>query len=460
MKKLCPVALALLLGVLRPSNPVYGDSVMTFVPRLSVAEEYTDNVDLDRSDRREEWTTVVSPGFDFSALWKTRGLRLSYSPGFAYAAKDQNYSEIRQDLTAYFGDQVSRRLRLSFSETLQRTELPYTLEEPVFRRSGTFGETTVEQGQTGISRDQEQEAFIERRRDRTIRRNREPYTQSTTAVSADYRFGARDRFTASYLFGVLWNDDPDVEDNRRHSPRLAVTWWPWDHYGIDAQVVYERIDYSGATDYTNDYQGQLRFLREFSEHLQGFVGYRHTVSDAALNEDDYQVFEPFLGVDWEPSKDFFAAITVGYFYKENKVGGNDGGLTFSGDLGKSWRFRRGSIRLSGGTGYEQSYGGAENLGFTLFYQAMAAGSYALARHVDAVASLSVVRNEYLDEDPQRNDNVYTATAGLRYRMLRWLYLNMTYVHQRLDSNQNENVYHENRVVMSVSLMPEYGLRFK
>ncbi|MGQ9750725.1 outer membrane beta-barrel protein [Desulfosoma sp.] len=460
MKKLCPVALALVLSLLNLCGPVYGEAIMTLVPRLTLAEEYTDNVDLDRSDQREEWTTVVSPSLDFSALWKTRSLRLSYSPGFAYAAKDQNYSEIRQDLSARFSDQVSKRLRLSVSETLQRTELPYTLEEPVFRRPGTLTEPTAEQSQTGFSRDQGQEGIVERRRDRTVRRNREPYTQSTTSVSADYRFGAKDRFTASYLFGGLWNDDPDVEDNRRHSPRLAVTWWPWDRYGVDAQVQYERIDYSGKTDFTNDYQGHARLLRAFSEHLQGFVGYRHTVSDAAHNEDDYQVFEPFLGVDWEPSKDFFAGLSVGYFYKENKTGSNDSGLTFSGDLGKSWRFRRGSIRLSGGTGYEQSYGGAENLGFTVYYQAMIAGNYALSRRIDAFAGFSAVRNEYLDEDPQRNDNIYSATTGLRYRMLRWLYLNMTYAHQRLDSNVNENDYKENRVVISVNLVPEYGLRFK
>ncbi len=456
MKRLCTIAL-ILMGMITPGGKAWADSIKTLVPRLTLSEEYTDNVDLDRSDRREEWTTVVSPGIDFSMLWKTRALRLSYSPGFAYAAKDENNSEIRQNLSAYFWDQVTKKLRLSATETLQRTELPYTVEDPVFRRTRTVPFISEQPESPGTDG---QEVIVERRRDRTIRRNREPYTESTTAVSADYRFGDRDRFTASYLFGILENDDPKVEDNRRHSPRLAVTWWPWDHYGFDAGLLYERGDYSGKTDYTNDYEAHIRFLREFSQHLNGFVGYRHTVADEPGDEDDYQVFEPFIGVDWEPSKDFFASLSLGYFYKKNETGSDDGGMTLSGDLGKSWRFRRGAIRLSGGTGYEQSYGGAENLGFTVYYQAMIAGNYALTKRTDALASFSAVRNEYLDEEPERDDNVYTAVAGLRYRMLRWLYLNMTYSHQKLDSNLNENDYRENRVVMSVSLVPEHGIRFK
>ncbi len=447
----------LLVGMILHAGPLLAASIQTLVPRLTISEEYTDNVDLDRSDRREEWTTVVSPGIDYSVLWKTRGLRLSYSPGFAYAAKDRDNSEIRQDLSAYFWDQVTSNLRVRASETLQRTELPYTLEEPVFRRTRTVPSAPEQSEGTPV---EIQEPIVERRPDRTIRRNREPYTESLTALAADYRFGKRDFFTASYLFGLLDNDDPKVEDNRRHSPALAVTLWPWDHYGIDAGLRYDRGDYSGKTDYTNDYEAHLRFLREFSEHFKAFVGYRHTVSDTFGDEKDYEVYEPFLGVDWEPSKDFFASLSVGYFYKSNEIGPDDSGPTVSGDLGKTWRFRRGAVRISGGTGYEQSYGGAENLGFTVYYQAMIAGNYALTKRMDSFGSFSVVRNEYLDQEPERDDNVYTLATGLRYRMLRWLYLNMTYSHQKLDSNLNENDYRENRVVMSVSLVPEHGIRFK
>lgn len=456
MKKLCTVAMVL-IGMTVLDGAAWADSKQTLVPRLTLSEEYTDNVDLNPSDRREEWTTVVSPGIDYTALWKTRGLRVSYSPGFAYAAKDRDNSEIRQDLAAYFWDQVTNKLRVRASETLQRTELPYTLKEPVFRRTRTVPTVTEQPEGPSV---EFQEPIVERRTDRTVRRNREPHTESTTVVATDYRFGKRDLFTASYLFGILNNDDPKVEDNRRHSPSLAVTWWPWDHYGMDARFLYERIDYSGKTDYTNDYEAQMRFLREFSEHFKGFVGYRHTVADEPGREKDYQVYEPFVGVDWESSKDFFAALSVGFFYKNNETGSNDGGPTISGDLGKTWRFRRGALRVSGGTGYEQSYGGAENLGYTVYYQAMIAGNYALRKRTDALASFSVVRNEYLDEDPERDDNVYTAAAGLRYRMLRWLYLNMTYSHQKLDSNLNENDYRENRVVMSVSLIPEHGIRLR
>jgi len=439
MKKTCSVAF-ILFAMLVTGGSGRCESVITFVPRLTLAEEYTDNVDLDPKDKREEWTTVLSPGFDLDMLWKTRSLRLSYTPGFAYAAKDDANSEIRQDLLLGYKDQLSKSLRVSAIETLQRTELPYTVQDPVFQRQ-------VEE-ETG------------RRRDRTIRRNREPYTESTTRVAMDYTFGARDRLNVAYIFGILDNDDPTVEDNHRHNPRVSMTVWPWDHYGIDAGILYERGEYSGKTDYTDDTEAYVRFLREFSQHLNGFVGYRHTVSQSIGNTRDYRVYEPFIGVDWESSKDFFASVSLGYFYKENDVGSNDSGPTLSGDVGKSWRFRRGAVRLTGGTGYEQSYGGAENLGFTVFYRAGLAASYALAKHVDSIASVSVERNEYLDEDPERDDNTYTFSGTLRYQMRRWLFWNLAYIYQQVDSNLNDNDYTENRVMMSVSLIPPHGLRYK
>lgn len=439
MKKLCSLVL-FLLGMVVSTGPGWCDAVFTFVPRLTLSEEYTDNVDLVPKEKREEWTTVLSPGFDANLLWKTRSLRLSYAPGFAYAAKDDANSEIRQDLSLAYQDQLSRNFRVSVRETLQRTELPYTVQDPVFQRQ--------QEDETG------------RRRDRTIRRNREPYTESTSRAAVDYTFGARDRLTAAYVFSVLDNDDPTVEDNHRHNPRVSVIVWPWDHYGIDAGFLYERGEYSGKTEYTDDVEAYVRFLREFSQHLNGFVGYRHAVSQSIGKERDYSVYEPFIGVDWESSKDFFASVSLGYFLKEDDVGSNDSGPTLSGDVGKSWRFRRGAVRLTGGTGYEQSYGGAENLGFTLFYRAGLAANYALGKHLDSIASVSVERNEYLDEEPERDDNTYTFSGTLRYQMRRWLFWNLAYIYQKVDSSLNEKDYNENRVMMSVSLIPPQGLRYK
>ncbi|MDY6909035.1 MAG: outer membrane beta-barrel protein, partial [Thermodesulfobacteriota bacterium] len=119
-----------------------------------------------------------------------------------------------------------------------------------------------------------------------------------------------------------------------------------------------------------------------------------------------------------------------------------------------------SVRLSGGTGYDETYFGAENLGFTYYYQAQLSGAYAFSKRMDGTASLDLRRDEYLNEDPERKDNTATFGSSLSYVLRPWLLMNLHYTYRNLDSNLDEEDYDENRVMLSFTVRPSHPYKVK
>ncbi len=75
---------------------------VTFEPRVTLSEEYTDNLDLTEDDTESDVITTIQPGFTISALGQSRGLNLSYDPSYSWYAEhgENNTRRCRRWLTA------------------------------------------------------------------------------------------------------------------------------------------------------------------------------------------------------------------------------------------------------------------------------------------------------------------------------------------------------------------------
>ena len=104
--------------------------------------------------------------------------------------------------------------------------------------------------------------------------------------------------------------------------------------------------------------------------------------------ENYNIYNPSAGVRWRISEDADFTLDVGYFVRDREESDDDAGLTVDGDLGKTWRFRRGSIGINGSSGYRESYLDAENLGFSLYYGAECEAEYSFTRHISSNAFIS------------------------------------------------------------------------
>lgn len=424
------IGLVIIFGLENSSRSAY---ISFFQPGFQVSQEFTDNIYLTDNDKESEWITVISPQFSYEIQGKTSDLSLFYAPGFSFYSDHNEYNSIRHNLSLNGNKQLTKHLSFNLSERFSRTEEPYT------------------RGELPLTR--EEEESLQERIDYTLRQNREPHYNNDVQARLDYQFGEKDSVSLSYRYSILRDDNPDAEDSDRHSPSLNLSYWLTPHLGLQTGVSYTRGEFSDETDTFDEYEGDIRLIRNFSKFLDGFIEYSHTYLDYKGDDNDYQVYDPSIGINYRFARDAFLTLGIGYYIQDEEDNENETGFNVDLDIGKSWRFKRGAFRLTGGSGYDQTYFGAENLGFTQYYEARGTLTYALARHLSSNISLNYRYSKYTDEDPDRKDHVGTLNAGLTYQWLQWLNISLSDTYRVVDSNYDEEEYKENRVILTVTIAP-------
>lgn len=409
-------------------SPSFAEYRSTLLPKLTITQEYTDNVFLSADDKQSDFLTVVSPGITYSLTGKHKELSISYDAAFPYYMERENDFNLRHAATVSTSSQISKFSSLQITDSFLRTDDPAPLEE-----------ARVERG--------EDPSPIE---DPTVRKRREPYYSNSGSVRWNYEFGPSDSLYVDYANTLLRSDDPELEDSTSHTPSLGVTYWFTPLYGIEAGAAYTRGDFSGETEGLNDWNGNLRFLRKFTQHLNGFVQYTHTYIDLEGGGEDYQVLDGSAGVDYALSETTFFTASAGYFYRDPRESKATSGYSLNGDMAK--RFQHGSIRLSGGTGYQQTFFGAENLGFTEYKRASVNAIYEFSRRINFNLVGAYQINNYIDV-ADREDNLFTLGGGLVYTFRPWLVTTLSLSHRKLDSSDDANDYDENRVTLTLSFVP-------
>ena len=406
----------------------------TVTPRIAITEEYTDNVALSSVNPESALISTVSPGITYGLTGQNATLNLSYDPSFAYYSQNEETLATRHLVALNARDQLTRYSVVDISGSFTRTDDPTPTSAPVFIRTGVPIPAP----------------------DTTIRTTREPYTTNDASTRFRHNFGARDFFYFDYRYSMLNNDDPTLEDNTRHEPSLGLTYWLTPEYGVETTARYTKGNFSSqsastpASDPLNMYYLSSRWIRRFGNDLDVFVQSVGTDVDYEGQTPDYRVYEATAGVDYHLSQSTFVALSGGYFYQSIDQGEPASGYVLRGDMAK--QFSRGSVRLTGGTGYDQAIFGAENLGFTKFYAAGLAARYDLLRHLSAEAMADYRINQYPD-DAGREDTITTLSAGLNYLLNPWLRLGLRLAHNKVDSTVSTDSYDENRISFSITMVP-------
>ena len=432
-KKLLMLAVVLVI-VLFAVKPLPAAYRITLQPSISVSEEYTNNFDLTEEDKESEWITTISPSLALNVLGKTEGLNLNYTPGFSLYAKNEEDSTIRHSASLGAWKQLSKHLRLSIDNSYTRTEEPY--------------ETVT------IPLSPEEVQGLEPE-DYTIRRDRDPHSSYNGRLNLDYQFGKKDNLGFSYRFRRTWDENPGIEDSIEHSPEANLSYWLTPHWGTEYSVGYTRGEFTEDTDTFDEWTLGYKLIHNFNRFWDGFFEYKHTFMNYQGETEDYQVFDPSLGINWRFAKDGSLSLSLGYYVQDKEDSDNESNLSVSGDLSKGFDIsRRTSFRITGGSGYEQSYFGAENLGFTVYYEGQGRLTHALTKHLNSDLSVSYRRNEYKDEEPERDDNIWSFEGGLTWQFIERASLSLTDTYRVVDSNQEGEDYEENKVMLSITYTPK------
>ena len=416
----------------------------TFLPRMSVSGEYTDNYFLSEDAEEDEFITVISIGFTTELLWQHSGIEISYDPAYAIYNEFSENDTWRHTALLYGWSDLTRNNRLEIRNAFVRTEDPFGEEDIYYLRSDD----------PAIGADP------------TLRTSREPYIRNIASLRFTNQFGENDSFYLEYAYGILENEDKTIEDNTRHIPSAGLTYWFTPQWGSEIIVSYIKAEYDQKDEFIgipsddfNAWDGNIRLIKRFSRQLEGHLAYTHIYFDSEVNEDDYQIYNPYIGFNYEVAQDKTVTVDVGYFVQdyEEETDDRDGSSGLTADVVFEKTFQRGLISLTGATGPTQAYFGAENLGLAIFYEAGIDAEYNLTRRVTGDIFGLYRQDKYEDEDPVRRDKTTRGGVGLTYEYERWLSSNINfsiraeYSYRNFDSNIDINDYVENRGLFSITL---------
>jgi hypothetical protein len=407
--------------------------------------EYTDNVFLSEKNEEDDYITSVSAGFTAALLGKTSGLEISYDPSYVFYDEFDEKDGWRHRANLFAWSDLTKRTRLELIDSFLRTEDPLG-EEDLIRE----GDVIIEG-------------------DTTVRRTREQYYTNTAIARLSNQFGVDDLVYAEFLYSILRNDDPEVQDNDRYQPSIGLNYWFGPKFGIETRGVYTRGEFDRDSDFTDtptddfdDWAGSIRLIRRTTRHFSLFGQYNHIYRnyDGDL-DDDYMVYAPSAGFLYMIEEGLSLTLGLGYFYQDNDEDDDEDGAFINGQINKIWDFRRGFISLIGATGLDQNDFGAQNLGLERFASIQSAASYDFTREFSGGVSGSYRYSDVINSggaDDIESQHRYNLGAGLAYLPLKWMALRLDYQFNKLDQQDGDN-YDENRVFFSLTLQPDQPWKF-
>ena len=92
----------------------------------TATSEYTDNVNLTKDDKQDDFILVVGAGFTASLLGKTSGAELSFDQRYAFYNEDTDNDAWRIPLNFRAWTSPSKKTNLEFTNNFLLTEDPVT----------------------------------------------------------------------------------------------------------------------------------------------------------------------------------------------------------------------------------------------------------------------------------------------------------------------------------------------
>jgi hypothetical protein len=425
----------------------------TFTPRASTSLEYTDNLFLSRENKEDDLITVLSVGFTLGLAERNVGLEISYDPAYVFYDEFDENDSWRHSAGLSAWSDFGKNTRLEITDRFLFTEDPLG-EDDFFR-----DDQVIIPGDT------------------TVRRGRNQYYTNTAIMTLNHRFGINNSVYASFLQSFLRNDDPGIEDNDRYEPSVGLSYWFGQTYGIETRGVYTRGVFSQDSDSPgirsdnfDNWLGSLKLIRIMARNLSVYGQYDHVYRKYDGNFDtDYILYSPSVGFQYSMIKDLNLVLGLGYFYQDFDGGDSENGLYGSGEIQKSWKYRKGSVNLSGAAGLDQSDFGAQRLGLERFFSLKADAQYGFTRDLsgnmfgDFRYSDPVNVNESDGIEEQKR---YRGGVGLTYLPVRWMRLNINYQYTKYDEDSRSNLnsaagdtYDENRVMFTITLEPDLPWKY-
>ena len=398
------------------STPAMGKSKVELLPMITVTQVYDDNIFLDRTNKKSDYTTTVSPQIGFSITSETNNLRFNYAPTFVYYNENSDKNTVRHRASLNLGQQFGKFLKLNLSETYYRTEQPFEIDR----------ETQI------------------------VRRTRNTYERSDASASVNYRFGPSENLSFGYNHSLLENEDPSIDDGITRGPFAKLSYWFNANNEMELDYRYTEGEFNrddgfpAGDDFESHITG-IRYIRRFGQRTTVSINYGLTIREFKGASEDYRIHNSGVGFSHTFSARTSLSANIGYFIQERDVSGDTDGLSFSTSINR--RIERGNISFSASAGQTEEFLEAERRGFTRYRSLNSRFNYQLLKKTNSYAGISYRHNS---SAAGVEDETYQGTLGLRMRFYQYFSAGMDYAYRKRNSDNTNNEYVDNRVTISVS----------
>lgn len=394
----------------------------TLTPRISIHEQYDDNVDIEPEDEHSDWITMVSPGISLGSETQHTTMTLDYEAGFSFYADDFSRNYARHQGRMEWDQDISRYLRFHVSDTFIRSE------DPIIETEGEIEDIRTERG---------------------------IYYRNAGDASLFYEFGEEDQVAVGYRNRYLDDRSSIDEDSVSHEGFVNLDTWFTPLFGIGMTSSYNRGQFERADDF-DQYAAGLTVNYRWQEARRVYARYDLLYQDFEPSEtDDYRVHQGSLGLSLALSAQTDLDLEGGYFIHDYLNEDQIEGAMFTGTLGT--RLERTSLRLAGGGGYDQDYYSAENLGSYKFREVSGSADYLLIENLNIFASASYRWEDFFETEDDRTDEVRRATGSFSFLFRHRLTLFLEGTHSERESSDSTVEFRDNRVMLRLTWAYPYSI---
>jgi hypothetical protein len=425
------------------------DVMRKFQPRISLMEEYTDNLFYTKTNTVDDFITTISPGLTFSSSPMVTstpsagpsfssamgpssssagrkepkyGLDLDYAPGFVFYAHNSNFNYISHSGTLNAWYTFGRNFTLRLWDNVIQSKNPLEGYAAVPQQPQPPGIYYPAVNQNGYT-----------------------YLRNIVSPSLIYQFGREDLIELNFTDNYYHSQNPGVGTILLDSVTPRFTYWFTINHGIVLEYTYMTGRYDFQPDFTG-HRTRGRYTYRFDAQTSIFAQYIYDNLNYDSPGVDYYVNSPSVGITHAFSPTLTGRAQVGYFLRNPEQGKSTSGPTV--DLGINQRTMRTTLDLSLLGGYSADLSSAQTLGFFQYYLAIGRFSYELAARTSVGFFGSVGWYDYADQG--RKDWIWRTEGNFSYQPLRWLTTSFVVYHQEDDSDLSTVGYKENRAMVRLT----------
>jgi len=391
-------------------------------PSISIREVYDDNIYLDPTDEKSDYTTEISPRINLDLLSEKSNLMFDYTPTLVFYAEESDNNTVRHSGTVTYNRDLTEHFDFHLSDTY------FSTEEPIENR---------EEAEESIE-DRERAGRVEGVRNT----ERNTYQRNSFRTSLGYQFGPEDTWTVGYNNSFYANEDGSFDDGAIQSPFTKLAYWFNERQGIELNYEFTNADFwrDDNSDAQDDYTGHgtgARYIHRFTPHTSGSVDLNYTTRDFEGDSEDYNVIDSSLGFDHAFSPDLSLSAGIGFFIQQRENSGDTMGPSFNVSLVK--KLEKGSFSIGGRSGWDEEYLDVEETGFSQYYAFDTKLQHQLLEKVNTYVGALYRLDKFVDGDEESSS--LGGNFGLTWDLMRSLSLSMGYtIRHDTDTYESESLY--------------------